>query len=866
VEASRKPKSAEKAAYNRSYVRGFARPPPPPTETVEVAAPADSSSPPPPPFLAAEDDPTSNHYQAPIFRQPLSLTQLLDICSDPMILSSLPTPGVHVTRLTAQGKPREYVMYRCSVCGKEVGDKSKHKKHEASCKKRILKMLNMAEKDEEDRKNPPPTVEASQQVDEKEKVKEERKRRKVVGVLVAASHTAAESPVSSRQSGEPSVSKPRQQAIEKSEIYQMELKKQLKWIWHTMDVNPATCLLSRDSVLARIDLTQLFTAGADGYDLFGLLSAEEQESLVQYLPQMDQEAAMRGDSKGAVKQEFPPSRTEAVHSTLRSTLASPVFVRSLEEYKGMLMGGSLDPALKGLRMMAAARRRRQQREAEPNKQTESEAYWGEKLSEVRVNAAKPALGKNGRALLGGWRGLLGKKHKAVPAGPSGTENGHAEDGRHEDRHGNEEEEQEQEYEEGMKDEADADEQSDRTASDTDIDNRASEGTDDERKSAEGEDEEETNGYDEDEQGGRRPLHRTRHRPAFSSHSKRGRRTPSSSSRPPQRRPRSNSEQSSDSSSYSPLHIDSLLPLPLQLKLPTASLPDVVPSIQRFHMRSPRFRRVRYARFVLKDGRNSLIPARNVATATSPTPSRQATTQKQRGSRDSAAQPLSPAAFSHMPRSIEKQCMQLQRRMMSADEKQAAQQRIRQARSVRVRQIEQDRLNAALEAETQLLQLVETTASETSSARRKDRRREREDEERQQRAAHGMKRPRGLYEDEESGQSLAASAEDEDGQYEQIDREQEGTEDDEIGAAGDTSANSKQPAVSSDDDEEPLSRRLGNNGAGKANSETRLHSEEEDAEGEDDTQVKTETHLYTPVFSRGKFGFSSFIKQAVGNQQ
>ena len=61
-------------------------------------------------------------------------------------------------------------------------------------------------------------------------------------------------------------------------------------------------LLSRDSVLARIDLTQMFTEGADERDLFTLLNNEEQDNLMQYLPQTEQ-AATRGEQRGAVKQE-----------------------------------------------------------------------------------------------------------------------------------------------------------------------------------------------------------------------------------------------------------------------------------------------------------------------------------------------------------------------------------------------------------------------------------------------------------------------------------------------------------------------------------------------------------------------------------
>ena len=857
-EAGRVVKSTPKAVYNRSYVRGFARPPPPEPSDA-AAATADSASPAPPPFVAAEDDPTSNHYQAPIFRQPLSLAQLIDICSDAMILSSLPTPGIHVTRLTAQGKPREYVMYRCSVCGKEVGDKSKHKKHEASCKKRILKMLNAAEKDEERRKHVPVTMQVEQ--GDKEKVKEEKRRKRAVAAPAGAALTT-DSLACSRSGAELSASKLRQPAIEKSEMYQSELKKQLKWIWHTMDVNPATCLLSRDSVLARIDLSRMFTEGADGLDLFSALNDDEQASLQLYLPHVDQ-AAQTVDSNSGVKQEFPASRKESVLSTLRSTLASPVFVRSLDEYKRMLMSGSLDPALKGLRMMASARRRRQQREAGPDKQTEQEVYWGEKLSESTVKVVKALVGRNGRALLGGWRGLLGKKHKAVPAGPGNIENGQAKDARNGTSLGGEDEEQaedegavnDEEKEERQQD--DEDQQSDRTASDTDTDARASEDTDEDVKSAD--DDEETNGHDENERGGRRPLHQSRRRPVASSNAKRSKRR--SSSRSSRSHQQSNSEHYSDSSPYSPLHIDSLLPLPLQLKLPAPSLPDIVPSIQRFHMRSPRFRRMRYARFVLKDGRSSLIDARDVAASSSPPSSRSsATAHKQRLTSDHS---LSPPTFSHLQRSIAQQCMELQRQMMSAEEKQAAQQRIAQARSVRVRQMEQDRLSAAMEAEAQLLQLVEETATESNSGstRRKDKRREREDNERQQRITHGMKRPRGRYDDGEGGQSMVGSAEDDKEEDEEDDEQQRDEAEEEESADGGTTAMAEDGSGS--EDQEPLSRLVGN---GMEQTETRSQRDGEHEGGENvkQAQSRQETHLYTPVFPRSKFGFSSFVKQAVGN--
>ena len=877
-DAPRTTKATLKAVYNRSYVRGFARPPPPPADPIDAAAAADTATSPPlpPPVVAAEDDPTSNQYQAPIFRQPLSLAQLLDICSDPLILSSLPTRGVHVTRLTAQGKPREYVMYRCSVCGKEVGDKSKHKKHEASCKKRILKLLNAAEKEEERQKTEPAVTHSSSQRDkeqdkdtERERGKEERKRRRTVAVPAgaAASETARLADGSSRSAAPLARFNSPQPGIEKSELYKLELKKQLKWIWHTMDVNPATCLLSRDSVLARIDLAQMFTHSAGDDSIFSLLSDEERDSLMQYLPQLDQ-AATRGGPEGGVKQEFPPPRASPVLATFHSTVASPVFLRSLDEYKRMLMSGSLDPALKGLRMMAAARRRRQQREATPSKQVETETYWGERLSEIRVNA-KVALGRNGRSLLGGWRGLLGKRHKAVPAGPStASQNGHAEDKEDGSRRASEDEEQsgdgaaKDEDAEATHDE-DEQEQSTRTASDTDTDNHASDGTENEEQSVEEGAEEDTKAQDEDEEGGRRPLHRTRRRQPAAQTPKRSKQPSSRRARP---RPRSSSEQSSDSSPYSAMHIDSLLPLPLQLRLPPASLPDVVPSMQRFHMRSPRFRRVRYARFVLKDGRSALIEARSVAPSSSRSPSGSAVVAlKQRGKRGTPPRSPPRVAFSHLPRSIAKQCMQLQRQMMSAGEKQAAQQRITMARSVRVKQLEQDRLQAALEAEQQMLQLIEATASVTSSssgsARRREKRREREDEERQQRRSHGMKRPRGFYAageaaeeemEEQNGVDNDMEEDDEEDEQQQSQAEEDGPEMD-----GSSTLMEDHSIGSSVDDEEPLRRSVGN---GRQHQHSAAQSD-----GELGHETKVETHLYTPVFPRGKFGFSSFIKHAVSNR-
>ena len=881
-ETVRAPKNTPKAVYNRSYVRGFARPPPPdPSLTADTAAAvaADTASPHPPPFVAAEDDPTSNHYSAAIFRHPLTLAQLLDICSDPMILSSLPTPGILVTRLTAQGKPREYVMYRCSVCGKEVGDKSKHKKHEASCKKRILKMLNAAEREEERQKNAPVAVQADQEPDEQEKGKEEKRRKKVVAVATSPASTTVESAAPSRGRAELSTPTSRQQPIEKSELYQLELKKQLKWIWHTMDVNPATCLLSRDSVLARIDLTQMFTEGASGLDVFSALCDDERSSLMQYLPQLDQAAATteKAEQKGGVKQEFPVPRSESVVSTLRSTLSSAVFLRSLDEYKRQLMSGSLDPALKGLRMMAAARRRRQQRETEPNKPSEAETYWGEQLSEVKVKVTKPAVGKNGRALLGGWRGLLGKKHKAVPAGPSGSQNGHADEGRSgSSRDSGQEEEEEQENQRHVKEdeeedtaEEDQDEQTEHTASDTDTDNGQDKDTGQEQKSdnedeEEAEAEEEIKGHTVEEEGGRRPLHRARHRPG--STRKRSRRR--FSSRPSRSHQQSTSEQSSSGSLYSPFHIDHLLPLPLQLKLPTTPLPDVIPSIQRFHMRSPRFRRVRYARFVLKDGRSSLIDVRDVSSSSSPSARRSPpTAPKQRAMRDTASHSLSPVAFSHLSQSSAAECMQLQRRMMDPEEKRAAQQRIRQARSVRVRQMEQDRLNAALEAEAQMLQLVEAAAAnDSSSGRKKDRRWNREDAERQQRVAHGLKRPRGTYD------TAAQAADDEEIEEEEEQQDDEQAEEEETyleeEEADARTMHSKQSNVDNYGDE-PLSRLPGVNGGKHESSGQDSDGEDEVEEGDDEEKLlsrlaKQETHLHTPVFPRSKFGFSSFIKQALGS--
>ena len=912
MEAIRERSKGPKATYNRSYVRGFARPPPPPgtTDTAATADTTPASTPtslPPAVLLAPEDDPTSNQYQAPIYRQALSLAQLLDICSDPLILSSLPTPGVHVTRLTGAGKPRDYVMYRCSVCGKEVGDKSKHKKHEASCKKRIIRMLNTAEKEEESGRNASTPTEGQNGSGQGEeaKGKEEKRRKKAAAASPVTGSSLTAAPALTCRGVELVSGKSRVQAVEKSEVYQSELKKQLKWIWHTMDVSPATCLLSRDSVLSRIDLAQMFSSTADGLDIVGLLDDEERESLMQHLPPVDQIAALQQRAPDN-QREFPPPRKEFVESALRSTLSSPTFLRSLDEYKEMLMGGSLDPALKGLRMMAVARQRRQQREAAPNKPVEQRVYWGEKLSEIKVNVSKAAASRGGRSGLGGWRGLLGKKHRAVPAEPASILVEMAEEKRDD---GADDSNSERDVRRAVVKQEDGEQKSDRTESDTDTDTHdADEEAVDERLSAsedeagESEVEEEDSAVSEEDErhndprstkGGRLKLslHRTqRRRSVILSASTRGRR--GSAPRSSRARERSSDdEHSSDSSppSPSPFHIDTLLPFPLQLKLAPASLPDMVPSIQRFHMRSPRFRRVRFARFVLKDGRSSLIDARGVtssSSASSPTASRHSSpAQKRRGVSDTLSQAATPVNFSHLPRSVAEQCRQLQRQMLSPEEKRAVQQRMKLAKSPRVRQAEQDRLDAAQEAEARMLQLVEAEAmsekkngssqaaagrnGSAGGARAKSAKRDREEAERQQRVAHGMKRPRGVYDNgaaEESENSASGEEEDEDREARVKEEEQDEASEVETAENGSMDAHraqhSEQSDGSSTEDDKPLSSIL----ASKM-SHLSPTSDSDDVEASEQSQTeqpKAETHLFTPVFARGKFGFSTFVKQAGGN--
>ena len=86
------------------------------------------------------------------------------------------------------------------------------------------------------------------------------------------------------------------------------------------------------------------------------------------------------------------------------------FCISLREYQTLLSSGSIDPALKGLRQMAEGRRRREERLHRSWKKRHFETYWGEALSETKINAKK-----------GGATSSASKKRKAPSAAQSEDE-------------------------------------------------------------------------------------------------------------------------------------------------------------------------------------------------------------------------------------------------------------------------------------------------------------------------------------------------------------------------------------------------------------------------------------------------------------
>ena len=697
---------------------------------------------------------------------PLSLPALQALASDPAITSAQCSAGTLVDRFH-DGHHRRYILYSCIVCGKQSGDKSKHKKHERACKRRLIRQKVEAEKEEERR-----TRQAS--VAEKRRLQDHRSR---TALLQLRSHGKQERGAALMVPPRPAFQQqrkagragdvgeaPQSRGLSKAEYHQL-LARELKAVYHSADATPDGCLLSRDSVLTRIDLTDIFHAP----DLWSHFSPHDIRSLCELLPETDRTAIQRAqqqqppddaeDSAAPLATSSFLSRSSDVHSaalalpTLVATVSDPVFGRSLGEYQQLLRTGSLDPALKGLRLMAEGKRRREQRQQSEWKKQHFEAYWGEALSEIHIHVQKPQPS------------AAADSDEADHSQPS------ARSGKREEQPRRAQMSRSTSPEKGRRPAArrvtqvrGATIRAARPTPPSDDDSDATQSDGDTRSGSDASDHE-TGGVFSDEDGAQvdsssqvssdsprhsvpsssrqpRPLHNTfRRRRAMSWSSAEeegdeeqgdedeldGQHGAGSTSSPP-----------SSSSSPAPPgpapRLASLLPLPQPVQLLPVPLPTSYPIIQRFHFRSPRFRMAKRATFVMR------APGERDAADASPSRHASSTAKSHKKRKlhggEAAAfasmpgSPSQPPLFSHLPPSVARECTELRSRVWSEEAKAAALRVIAATSSSRLKRLEQDKLDAALQAEARLLRLMEETGD------RRARQQQRQGE-----ATDGLQRPR-----------------------------------------------------------------------------------------------------------------------------
>jgi hypothetical protein len=154
-------------------------------------------------------------------------------------------------------------------------------------------------------------------------------------------------------------------------IIDPELLAEERAITRETDANPATMICSRDSLLTRLQLQDIFN-----HDLIKYFTTNQLAKLQQYLPAVDQISPEEENKEDrALKQQ-----------KFLETLENPQFIRTLHEYQQLLAGGSLDPELKELRNLIWGRKRREMKDSW--KKIHYERYWGEKLAEVTINAKR----------------------------------------------------------------------------------------------------------------------------------------------------------------------------------------------------------------------------------------------------------------------------------------------------------------------------------------------------------------------------------------------------------------------------------------------------------------------------------------------
>ena len=131
------------------------------------------------------------------------------------------------------------------------------------------------------------------------------------------------------------------------------------------DSNPRSMVLSRDSVLIKLDLCDIINPG-----VMHLFSEQQVETLRNLLPECD--------------------RSE---NGLNTTFATPHFMQSLYEYQELLTSGSLDPDMREMRNVVSARRRREC--CDVWKKNHFERYWGEAYASKGVRSEDKASRNKG---------------------------------------------------------------------------------------------------------------------------------------------------------------------------------------------------------------------------------------------------------------------------------------------------------------------------------------------------------------------------------------------------------------------------------------------------------------------------------------
>jgi len=141
-----------------------------------------------------------------------------------------------------------------------------------------------------------------------------------------------------------------QMELEERRAYDRQVQEEMNDSYAFCDSNPRTMILSRDSILIKLDLSEIINTS-----VLQFFTEQQIQTLTNLLPACDQSP-----------------------QGLKSTFITPMFLHSLYEYQELLMTGSLDPDMREMRNVVSARRRREAQDSWKKKNFER--YWGELLS------------------------------------------------------------------------------------------------------------------------------------------------------------------------------------------------------------------------------------------------------------------------------------------------------------------------------------------------------------------------------------------------------------------------------------------------------------------------------------------------------